>query len=119
MTLRGLPLVLQASIVMNHNREAWAMPGDLEEYLKLYDEADRVARQLHLALSDLSVKLAQVRQLPRLLLQPESGKWPTQEELRALCQTMDTKAAPLQAKYNALSEEQWKIVPHPLTIGRR
>ena len=31
------------------------MPGGLEEYLKLYDEADRVARQLHLALSDLSV----------------------------------------------------------------
>ncbi len=95
------------------------MPGDLEEYLKLYDEADRVARKLHLALGDLSAKLAQVRQLPRLLLQPESGKWPTQEELRTLCQTMDTKAAPLQAKYNALSDEQRKTAPHPLTIGRR
>jgi len=95
------------------------MSADLEEYLKLYNEADRVARPLHLALSELSAKLAQVRQLPRLLLQPESGKWPTQEELRALCQTMDAKAAPLQAKFNALSEEQRKIAPHPLTIGRR
>ena len=106
-------------MTLSHIRETWRMPGDLEEYLKLYNEADRVARQLHLALSDLSVKLAQVRQLPRLLLQAESGKWPTQEELRALCQTMDTKAAPLQAQYNALSEEQRNSAPHPLTIGRR
>jgi hypothetical protein len=29
-------------IVMSHIRETWAMPEDLEEYLKLYDEADRV-----------------------------------------------------------------------------
>ena len=95
------------------------MSGELEEYLALWDEADRAARPLHLALSDLGAKIAQVRQLPRLLLQPESGKWPTQEELRALCQEMDVKAAPLQAKYNVLTDEERKTVPPPFTIGRR
>jgi len=95
------------------------MSGNFEEYIKLYNEADKASRQLHIALTDLSIKLAEVRQIPRLLLQPESGKWPTQDELRALCQAMQTKIAPLQAAFNALSDKDRDIAPRPHTVGKR
>jgi hypothetical protein len=94
------------------------MPGELEEYVRRFDEANTAALALNVALSALTTIAAQVQQTPKLLGGSDAlARWPTQEELRKLYQDRLMKVAPLQAAYHQLPHDMKRFAPLPDSVG--
>jgi prefoldin subunit 5 len=101
-----------------HNQGPWTMPGPLEEYIEHFQAADKAMRGLLTALNQLSASVQFCKQNPLgTLLQP-GGKWPTQDELRAMAQDTQAKLAPLTAEYGRLAQEFRQYAPQPQNVGK-
>jgi hypothetical protein len=94
------------------------MPGDLETYIDLYQEADKAWCKFYTALQDASMNIAHLRANPQLFTQSAFGTWPSYDELRTLFQDAFVKTAPLQAHYGRLPEQYRKRAESPHNLGK-
>lgn len=106
--------------MIGHNRQGWEMPGEFENYVKLFNEADSAARALNVATGDLGKIVTMINQSPHILSNPagSGGRWPSQEELRQLYADFRQKSAPLQAAWNQLPADVKGYAPAPSTVGK-
>lgn len=101
----------------SHNLDRWVMPSTIEEYIDLFNGADKSKRTFDEAIGSLEMSLVNVRENPQLLIHP-GGNWPTQDQLRALYLDAHQKAGIALAKYNSLAVEHREHVRAPNEIGR-
>jgi hypothetical protein len=94
------------------------MPGS-DEYFRHFAEAKAAWAQLYVAIQQLSAAVANVQRSPMMLLQPNVGAWPTQEQLRNMCTEAQQKTIPLQAEYNALPADVKQYAPQPQNAMQR
>jgi hypothetical protein len=110
---------LEVAATIGHNHRGWEVPGEFDEYIKLFNEADASARALNVAVHDLNQIVEILRQSIQVLGTPSSlGRWPTEGELRQLFQAAQQKAAPLQIAYGRLPADVKKYAPAPNAVGK-
>lgn len=96
----------------------WKMPSDLENYISLYNDADKAAREFNILVGEIVRFARQLEENPTVARTPPLN-WPTPHDITQAYQKYTSAREVATAKYNTLPADQKPHARTPGSIGAR